>query len=56
VRGKINVTQGEYLELQKLAKIVNNINETVGLRRIAKAEYEAVLRLAKDRPCTAEGC
>jgi hypothetical protein len=52
MRGKINVTQREYTELQKLANIVNNMNTTIGQRRIAKAEYEAVLRLAKNRPST----
>ncbi|WP_223069398.1 hypothetical protein [Paenibacillus caui] len=47
---KINVTEDEYKELQKLAEIVNNLNIPTGQRKIAKAQYEAILRLAKNRP------
>jgi hypothetical protein len=47
---KISVTEQEYLELQRLAQIVNDRNSSIGQRRIAKAQYEAILRLAKNRP------
>ncbi|WP_199614755.1 hypothetical protein [Paenibacillus alkalitolerans] len=47
---KIKVTEKEYMELQKLAQIVNDQSMPVAQRKIAKAQYEAVLRLAKNRP------
>ncbi|ANS74762.1 hypothetical protein AWM70_09275 [Paenibacillus yonginensis] len=47
---KISVTAHEYQELEKLADIVNNLNVPAGKRKIAKAQYEAILRLAKNRP------
>jgi Leu/Phe-tRNA-protein transferase len=49
---KINVTPKEYSELQKLAQISNNKLMSIGQRKIAKAQYEAILRLAKYRPHT----
>lgn len=48
--GKINVTETEFKELEKLAEIVNNASFPAGQRKIAKAQYEAILRLAKNRP------
>ena len=47
---KIPVTSGEYKELEKLAQIVNNLSVPAGQRKIAKAQYEAILGLAKNRP------
>lgn len=47
---KISVTEKEYQELHRLAQIVNDTSMPVGQRKIAKAQYEAVLRLAKNRP------
>ncbi|WP_159081871.1 hypothetical protein [Paenibacillus sp. CAA11] len=52
MNSKINVTSHEYKELEKLANIVNNSNVSIGQRKIAKAQYEAILRLAKNRPNT----
>ncbi|MDO7904976.1 hypothetical protein Q5741_00945 [Paenibacillus sp. JX-17] len=52
MRRKIEVTPKEYDELKRLAKIVNDTTAPVGQRRLAKAEYEAILRLAKNRPST----
>jgi hypothetical protein len=50
VSRKISVTAHEYQELEKLAGIVNNLTVPAGQRKIAKAQYEAILRLAKNRP------
>ncbi|WP_046180339.1 hypothetical protein [Domibacillus tundrae] len=50
MRNKINVTPQEYKELQKCARTFNNNLMPIGQRKIAKAQYEAVLRLAKNRP------
>lgn len=50
MRKKIDVTPQEFEELQKLADIVNNDANPIGQRRIAKAQYETILRIAHIRP------
>lgn len=53
MRRKITVTPHEYSELQRLALIINDRSAPLGQRKIAKAEYDAILRLARNRPTAA---
>ncbi|MFI2856899.1 hypothetical protein ACH6EH_07135 [Paenibacillus sp. JSM ZJ436] len=49
MKNKISVTVKEFQELQRLADIVNDRCEPSYIRRMAKVQYEAILRLAKYR-------
>lgn len=49
MKNKIRVSIIEFDELKRLSKIVNNTQNPVSLRRICRAEYENILKIANSR-------
>lgn len=46
-RTTVKVTPEEMLELKKLAEVVKNPHLPMSQRRIAKSQYEAIIKFAK---------
>lgn len=46
-RMTVKVTRGELLKLQKLASIIKNVRLPLSQRRIAKSQYESIIKHAK---------
>jgi len=47
VRKSVKVTSEEMLELKKLAEIMKNPQLPMSQRRIAKSQYESIIKFAK---------
>ena len=46
-RTTAKVTQGELQELKKLASIIKNVRLPLSQRRIAKSQYDSIIKYAK---------
>lgn len=50
MRQQVVVTRVEYKRIQNLLKVVNNRTMSVPRRKIARAQYESMIRFFKSRP------
>lgn len=50
IRQQLVVTEVEYARLQNLLKVINSKTMSLPRRKIARAQYESLIRYIKSRP------